>query len=289
VSARDAIDSPWPAADYGQHTDAQNAACASLTLLGDAQPRRTLQKLRAHLRANAVEPLAAVSSLMQQCRLLCLGEQHDFAGRFLLPELITAAAEGGARWLFLEIYQDQQREVDLFWRSGRRQDLPESAGGGDDEVMRFQQPYVEMLFAARSAGLIPICIDAEGADYDQRNALMAQRIAGCLSSNNHRGVVVAGHLHLAPRRLLGDEDSLVMRLETPGAGLEGSIITVGRAVPDAMPEFSVWADVGNVAQPCLLAVQGSPFASLPAIVGADAMHADDFDYLLFYPASSVLE
>ena len=258
-------------------------------MLGHAQPLRTLQKLRAHLRAHAVEPVAAVRGLMQQCRLLCLGEQHDFSGRFMAPELVTAAAAGGALWLFLEIYQEQQREVDLFWRTGRRQDLPESAGGGDDEVMRFQQPYVEMLFAARSAGLKPICIDAEGADYDQRNALMAQRVATCLSSNDRHGVVVAGHLHLSPRRLMGDEDSMVTRLMAPSMGLESSIITIGRAVPDAMPEFSVWADVGSVARPCLLAVRESPFAGLPAIVGNDAMHADDFDHVLFYPAASVLE
>jgi hypothetical protein len=261
-------------------------ALSSLALLGYAEPLHSLKQLRSHLQQQASEPLAAVRELMQSHRLLCLGEMHDFAGRYLLPELVATAAEAGAQWLFLEVYVHEQAQVDHFVQTGNTADLPESMGGGDEPLMQFQQPYVDMLHRARQLGLRMVAIDLPDADLDERNWHMAQAIAACLNSApDSRGVAVVGQLHLVPRPMLGHGDSMSTLLRNHWGG---SLVTVGRAVPDAMPQFSVWSDVAAVRQPKLLAMNESLFATLPATHYDETLVGSDFDHLLFYPASAAL-
>jgi hypothetical protein len=261
---------------------------AALSAIGRPQPDRTVGELRAHLDAHAVEPISAVFELMRTHGLLCLGEMHDYAGRYLSAELIDAAARAGARTLFVEVYDTQQDGIDRFTESGDHARLPVSAGGGREPPYRFQRPYVQMLHAARDHGMRIVAIDSEGADYDERNMMMAEAIrrhfeAECGST---QAVAVVGQLHLTRRTVLGDAPSMATRLR---ASLQRPLVTIGRAVPDAMPEFSVWADVADVSEPCLLRSDGSPFAQLPSTLCAESLLGSDFDQLLFYPAAAVLE
>jgi hypothetical protein len=263
-------------------------ACESLAQLGHAQPREALQGLRAHLARHAVEPLAAVRALMRGTQLLCLGEMHDFAGRFMSAELVAAAAQGGARWLFIEVYASQQTMIDRFIATGLHEQLPASAGGGSATPMRFQQPYVEMLHAARLAGMRIVAIDVEGADFDERNRAMAWHIEQCLLGDvegaGSRGVAIVGQLHLVPRSIFGHAPSMATHLR---ASLGGSLVTIGRAVPDEVAQFSVWADVADVAEPCLMRVQGSPFEGLASTYCDETLRGSDFDHIFFYPAAAV--
>lgn len=261
-------------------------ARASLKALGYAKPAVRLRALRRHLAAAALRPAETLTALMQSHRVVGLGEMHDFAGRHLSAELVTAAAAGGAQWLFIEVYSSSQFEIDAFVASGCHSDLPASAGGGSDEPMRFQQPYVEMLQAARAAGLRIVAVDVDDADYDQRNRAMACAIARCLSEPGSRGVAVMGQLHLIPRSIFGFADSLATLLRCRFGADE--VVTVGRAVPDQAPEFSVWSDVAAVREPGLLPVRGSPFADLAATHGKETLVGSDFDYLLFYAGDAVL-
>lgn len=269
-------------------TAAQLAARArsSLKALGHAKPTDRLRALRRHVAAAALHPAEAITRLMREHRILGLGEMHDFAGRHLSAELVTAAAEGGAQWLFVEVYSSSQAEIDAFVVSGCHRDLPVSAGGGCDEPLRFQQPYVEMLTAARTAGLRIVAVDVDGADYDQRNRAMACAIAGCLGEPGSRGVAVVGQLHLIPRSIFGFSDSLATLLR--GRFGADEVVTVGRAVPDPAPEFSVWSDVAAARRPGLLPMQDSPFADLAATHGHESLLGSDFDYLLFYAHDAVL-
>jgi hypothetical protein len=175
--------------------------------------------------------------------------------------------------------------------------LPVSAGGGRESPYRFQLPYVKMLHAARDHGMRIVAIDSEGAEYDERNVIMAAAIRrhfeahdsvdhGGDHSDDVRAVAVVGQLHLAQRTVWGSAPSMATRLR---GSLQRPLVTVGRAVPDAMPEFSVWADVADVSAPCLLQSAGSPFADLPSTLCAESLLGSDFDHLLLYPAAAVLE
>jgi hypothetical protein len=267
-------------------TSSTQLALGSLAKLGYPMPSETLVDLRRHLRLHGAEPLAAVRALMQSHRLLCLGEMHDFSGRFMSAEFVAAAAQGGARWLFIEVDDAQQLLIDEFVRTGMHELLPQSVGGGSAVPMRFQQPYVEMLHAARHAGLRIVAVDHADAGFDRRNQLMAHAVARCLAHPAERGVAVVGQLHLTSRTIFGEEPSMATRLRT---SLQGSVVTIGRAVPDAMPEFSVWSNVADVRKPCLMPVAGSPFERLGSTHGHPTLCGADFDQLFFYPAAAVLE
>jgi hypothetical protein len=261
--------------------------CAALSALGWPTPRARVAALRNHLRAQGVDPLPAVFELMRAHRLLCLGEMHDFAGRFMGAELVAAAAQAGARTLFIEVYDAQQPLIERFLRDGDHAQLPISAGGGQAVPYRFQEPYVHLMHTARAYGLRIVAIDSEGADYDERNVLMAAAIRRHLAAHDGRAVAVVGQLHLMRRvTIIGNAPSMATRLREH---FGDAVVTIGRAVPDAMPEFSVWADVGDVSEPRLLQMAGSPFAELPSTFCAETLLGSDFDHLLFYPAAAVLD
>ena len=249
--------------------------------LGWAQPQQAVRGLQEHLALHAVEPLAAVRALTRHARLLCLGERHDVAGRVLLAELVKAAAEGGAKWLFVEVDADEQPQLDDFMCSGHVADLPTSAGGGRAAVMPFQQPFVDALLVAQQMGMRIVAMDAPEAELDERNHVMALTVEQHLQQASGCGVVIVGQLHLVPRPILGCQASMAALLRD---SLDGAVVTVGRAVPDPWPAFSVWADVAAVQAPCLLRTAGSPFAYLASNWGSPALLGSDFDHLLFYPA-----
>jgi hypothetical protein len=266
--------------------DQQAIASKTLAHLGYLQPQQTLAQMRQHVARHGQEPRAAVRALMHDHRLLCLGEKHDYAGRYMAAELVSAAAQGGARWLFVEVYDHEQAEIDTFSRSGFHQDLPVSTGGGCVTPMRFQQPYVEMLLSARHAGMRIVAVDRHGVSYDQRNECMALAVARHLRNPADRGVVVVGHLHLVPRSLFGRPPLMATLLREE---LGGGVVTIARAVPGPAPNYSVWADVAGVSEPCLMPVAGSPFELLGATYGRETMRGADFDHLFFYPAAAVFD
>ena len=273
-----------PAALTAARLDAR--ALKSLKALGYTNAAERLRAMRTHLASAALRPAETVTQLMQTHRFVGLGEMHDFAGRYLLADLVAAAAAGGAQWLFVEVYSSSQAAIDAFVSCGDHRQLPESAGGGMEAPMRFQQPYIDMLQAARAAGLRIVAIDADNADHDQRNRVMASAVERCLQEPGSRGVAVVGQLHLIPRSILGFGDSMATLLrESLGAD---EVVTVGRGVPDAAAEFSVWSDVAAVIEPALLPVLGSPFVNLAATHWHETLVACDFDYLLFYAAHEVL-
>ena len=263
---------------------APDAGHASLHRLGCADPRQTLKRLRDHLAHHGAEPCSVVRELARTHRLLCLGEMHDRAGRYMSGQLVSAAAQGGARYLFVEIYAEHQAQLDRFSKTGCPTHLPASAGGGNSTPMPFQQPYVDMLCAAREAGMRIIAFDAQGADYDERNHVMALTVEQYLGADAGSGVAVVGQLHLVSRPILGFTTSMAALLR---GSLGDSVATVGRAVPDVWPAFSVWADVADVTAPAMLRVIGSPFESLASTWGDETLVGSDFDHIFFYPAAAV--
>jgi hypothetical protein len=204
----------------------------------------------------------------------------------MAASLITAAAQGGAKFLFVEVYQTSQSDIDEFMRTGQIEFLPVSAGGGGEPPMRFQQPYVEMLCAARDAGMRIIAIDCEDGDFDERNFVMAQMIQTHLCDPTLRGVAVVGQLHLVNSLIFGSAPSMSTRLR---GFLSGGVVTIGRATPDLYPQFSVWADVADVSLPRLLSTSNSPFEPLPSTYCKETIRGADFDHIFFYPAAAVLE
>jgi hypothetical protein len=264
----------------------KSIALQSLVELGHTDAERSLAEFRTYLNIHGTDPVETAQALMQSHQLLCLGEMHDFAGRYMGASLITAAAQGGAQFLFIEVYQTSQFEIDEFVLTGAIESLPVSAGGGNEPPMRFQQPYVEMLCAARDAGMRIIAIDCEDGDFDERNRVMAQIIQTHLCDPALRGVAVVGQLHLVNRQIFGSAPSMSTRLR---GMLNGSVVTIGRATPDTYPQFSVWADVAGVSQPKLLSTAHSPFETLPSTYGDETILGSDFDHIFFYPTEAVFD
>jgi hypothetical protein len=57
--------------------------------------------------------------------------------------VVAAAAQGSARWLFVEVYASYRKQIDRFVVRGRHIDLPERTDGGRAVPMRFQHSSVE--------------------------------------------------------------------------------------------------------------------------------------------------
>jgi hypothetical protein len=267
-------------------SETRSTALQSLVELGHIDAERSLADLRAYLDIHGTDPVDTAQALMQSHQLLCLGEIHDFAGRYMGASLVTAAARGGAQVLFVEIYQTSQAEIDEFLRTGRTECLPVSAGGGSEAPMRFQLPYVEMLRAARDCGMRIVAIDCEDSNFDERNDFMAQMIHKHLRDATLKGVAVVGQLHLVKRLTFSSQPSMSTRLN---GLLSGEVVTVGRATPDTYPQFSVWADVADVSLPRLLNTTHSPFETLPSTYGEETILGADFDHIFFYPAAAVFD
>jgi hypothetical protein len=261
-------------------------AVQSLIELGHIDAERSLAELRSYVDIHGTDPVETAQTLMQSHQLLCLGEIHDFAGRYMGASLVTAAARGGAQFLFVEIYQTSQAEIDEFLRTGQIEFLPVSAGGGGEPPMRFQLPYVEMLRAARDCGMRIVAIDCEDSNFDERNDFMAQMIHQHLCDATLKGVAVVGQLHLVKRRIFSSEPSMSTRLTQL---LSGEVVTIGRATPDTYPQFSVWADVADVSLPRLLRTTNSPFETLASTYGEETILGADFDHIFFYPAVAVFD
>jgi hypothetical protein len=239
--------------------------------------------MRALFAQHAQSPLAQVRELMRSHQILCLGEIHNYAGRYMLADMVEAAGSAGASVLFVEVCTSEQQRLDLYMRSGLRADLPESAGGGA-EAFDFQQPYVEMLLAARALGMRVVAIDQPYAPINERDAIMAKNVIRFLSKQPHEKVVlVAGQLHLLRRPFLHMEKPLASYLYEQ---FSGQAVTMGRAFLDPMfPEFSLWAAAACSDQypPAVLPTEYAPFAQMPGAVGADPLYGSDFDYVFFYP------
>jgi hypothetical protein len=267
-------------------SETKSIALQSLIELGHIDAEHSLIQLRSYVDIHGTDPLSAAQELMQTHQLLCLGEIHDFAGRYMGDSLITAAARGGAEFLFIEVYQTSQFEIDEFVLTGNIECLPLSAGGGNQPPMRFQQPYVEMLCAARNSGMRIIAIDCEDGDFNERNRVMAQMIQTHLCDPPSRGVAVVGQLHLVNSLIFGNGPSMSTRLR---GMLYGSVVTIGRATPDSYPQFSVWANVADVSQPKMLSTANSPFETLQSTYGGETILGADFDHIFFYPAAAVID
>jgi hypothetical protein len=57
-------------------------------------------------------PLQAIGRLVQENQLVCIGEAHNYEGRYMNSELIEVAAIHGANVLFVEVYEDEQIGID---------------------------------------------------------------------------------------------------------------------------------------------------------------------------------
>jgi hypothetical protein len=239
---------------------------------------------RAFLAQHGQAPLEMVRTLVQRHQFMCLGEIHNYPGRFMLADMVRAAAQAGADTLFVEIATDDQAQLDVFMQTGQRADLPESAGGGSSEIFDFQQPYVEMLEAARASGMRVKAIDQPYAPFSARDAIMAENVLNQLAAAPaHRALAVVGQLHLLPRPYLHAAKSLATYLREH---LAGGVVTIGRSFLDPeYAEFCLWsaAAQSDALQPCVLPVEYSMFADMANSVGSGPLYGSDFDYLFFYP------
>lgn len=244
-------------------------------------PDQTIVEARQHLAGHLQRPEQRIANLMQCSKVLFLGEMHNEVGRWMSADLVSAAATAGAKVLFIEVHRHLQRDIDVFLTTGRREDLPETAGGGKEHY-DFQKPYTDMLLAARAAGLHILAVDTETEHPQGRDGAMAEMMLHYLQQHDVKGVAVLGQLHLLRRPIFGDRLSAASYLRVH-YGME-NITTVGRAVPLREADYSVWSRVGQVAQPVVAPTQGSVFADLPATLSRQTLYGDDFDYLFFYPA-----
>jgi ABC-type amino acid transport substrate-binding protein len=239
---------------------------------------------QAFLAQHGQPPLETVRALVQRHRVVCLGEIHNYPGRFLLADMVRAAAQAGAETLFVELAAADQAQLDVFMRTGLNADLPESAGGGGAEIFDFQQPYVEMLDAARASGLRLVAIDQPYAPFSARDAIMAENALTNLEACQvQKAVIVVGQLHLLPRPYMHTAKSLATYLRERFAG---QVATMGRSFLDPdYAEFCLWsaAAQSDTLPPSVLPAEYSLFANMANSTGNNPLYGNDFDYLFFYP------
>jgi hypothetical protein len=231
------------------------------------------------------DPIETMRWLATNYRIVLLGEQHDYAGRFMAADLLEAAVKGGANCLCIEVHSIEQEKIDQFLVDGQFVDLPVSAGGGDEEPMQFQQPYVEMLLAARKLKMEIFAVDTDGASMDERDGIMANHISRILQRPNRRCLGVFGLLHLAKRPLIWEAPTLASALL---GEFQDDLVTVSRAVPCEMDEYGVWSHLASVNRPLMLSAVDSPFGNIGHTCSEICLKGSDFDYLFFYPKSSVI-
>jgi hypothetical protein len=239
---------------------------------------------RTFLARRGQAPLEAVHTLMRHRHIMCLGEIHNYPGRFMLADMVRAAAQAGADTLFVEIAAADQAQLDVFMRTGQRADLPESAGGGSAEVLDFQQPYIEMLQTARASGMRIVAIDQPYAPFSARDAIMADHVFNRLEVHpTQKAVVVVGQLHLLPRPYMHAAKSLATYLREHFAS---GVVTIGRSFLDPeYADFCLWsaAAQSDTLRPCVLPVEYSMFTDMANSAGSSPLYGSDFDYLFFYP------
>lgn len=241
-----------------------------------------LPALRAEVAAHAIAPQRAVRALVHAHRLLAIGEMHTARGRVLAAALVDAAADAGARLLCLEIHPRDQPALDAFAGDGCRQRLPAHLGGGGQSLPS-DGPYLDMLDAAHRRGMRLLAVDHDG-DEGERDAVIADRVLAALpAGDDARAVIVIGQMHLLRRPQSLAQRPLALHLDA--ALGPHAVATLGRAVPQNDPAFSLWTLAAAPTAPGVIDTRRSQMAALPAHIGPRPMRAIDFDALLLVPPS----
>jgi hypothetical protein len=272
-------------ASQGATTEFDALACRILARAGFPLSTDALPRMRMRLRQAAQAPAQAVQAAMRRHAIVALGEMHTWRGRALLPELVEAAACAGARTLFLEVRRDEQDRLDAFASTGRISDLPASVGGAGEPPLPSDLPYQQMLIRARQRGLRLVAMDDATVDESVRDARMAEVVQRTMQdAPDRRAVMVVGQLHLMRRAQPFTERPLAALLDA--APRLGTLWTLGRAVPDAVPELGVWALAAVPAAPAVVARGDDRLLDqLPGHGGPQPLRGDDFDAVLLVPAS----
>ncbi|BAY24536.1 hypothetical protein NIES2100_43310 [Calothrix sp. NIES-2100] len=228
-------------------------------------------------------PLQTMERLVQENQLVCLGEFHNYEGRYMHSELIEVAAAHGAKVLFVEVYADEQRTIDDFLQTGDFSRIAEFSEAKNANLA-FQRPYVKMLETARVSGMkiVAVDINSDGATRDKH---MAEAILNHFSDYpSDRGIFVAGQFHLMPRPFFVSTKSASTWLKET---LTGGVVTIGRAYININEQseelLNIWALMANASQPVIVPTQNSPFFKLPSTVRDNPLIGSDFDYLFLYP------
>lgn len=262
---------------------------------GYNNPAEMIRHVRDFIAQYGETPLERMGKLVRENQLVCLGELHNYEGRYLHSELIEIGAINGANVLFVEVYADEQWAFDRFVQTGDFSQLPESCGGGKtSNLLPSDIPYLAMLEKARVLGMKIVAVDTKNAssaieidgETDMRDYHMAEVIQSYFSQySRDRGIFVVGQLHLLPRPFRGRYQSASTLLK---ASLKEGVVTIGRAYIDINNEqfqkiLNIWALMADINQPVIVPTQNSPFANLPDIDGQHPRFGSDFDYLFFYP------
>lgn len=174
-------------------------------------PREQAEQVRSEIEQNGRDPLDVAAEAMKNNRVVAFGESHlpDNPQRVLGAEAMQRLRDSGATHLAIEAPMWVQPYLDEFMRTGNLDvsQLPPLLR--DDE-------YIQMLQAARAAGLKIVAVDANqqynegdrndgprrGDDrpYQDRDRIMADNIDAILRENpNNKVVFWVGSLHLQNR------------------------------------------------------------------------------------------
>jgi hypothetical protein len=231
-------------------------------------------------------PLETIAKLVRENQLVCLGEFHNYEGRYMHSELIEVAAIHGVNVLFVEVYNNEQKAIDDYLRTGDFSQLPESCGGARaSNLLPSNLPYLAMLAKARVLGMKIVAVDIKNAGSDTRDYHMAEAIQNYFTQYpSDRGIFVTGQLHLLPRLLWGRHKSASTLLK---ASLKEGVVTIGRAYIDINGQseklLNIWALMADISQPVIIPTQHSTLANFPDIDGQHPYFGNDFDYLFLYP------
>jgi hypothetical protein len=167
-----------------------------LQLKTEAQVQVTpkdLAAVRSDISAHGKEPIAVLTELMRQNRVLGLGEKHASPNpqRDFGAEVFPKLKEAGATHLAVEIHSSHQHILDRFQRG-----MPFTKADGDaiPGLLKYKD-FTAILESARSSGLKIVAADTNAG---HRDSHMAKTISGILEADpNSKVVFWVGRHHLA--------------------------------------------------------------------------------------------
>lgn len=239
-----------------------------------------VEKVRQEVNKFGLDPETQCVKAMKTYRLLGMGESHVSRNphRVFGATLMAKLKDAGATHLAIEQPAKSQPIIDA-WLKGAKL---------DPKLLQdiLQEPeYIQMLEAAKTAGLKVVCVDNRDCEDDERDGFMAKNIERVLDENEDNKVVFwVGNTHLGKASEGGDDDDEDPPLITCAAELlRNKYSACVFASMTQMQSLSLSKMVADVSRPVSIETNKTKaLASFPKFADS-VVRFGDWENVILYP------